>query len=471
MTTKIASTDIQASALDQLIVPKLVSATVGSATATATAGGEQVTVTGAEFNAGAIVYIDNVSTTTTFISSTSVSFIAPAKTAGTYNLYVYNTDGTTAAKPGGIIYFDPPVFSTAAGALSTLTLNVAYSTTIAATGGTITYSLVSGSLPTGLTLNSSSGVISGTVTSGSGSFTFTIAATNQYNQRVTREFSIVLVLTSSLEYLIVAGGGGGGVGGGGGAGGFRTASNMTVGYATTYAVTVGSGGPPAYLAGALINSNCNGNDSSFNGITSTGGGAGATSFTGNGGGATAANGTTYKGANGGSGGGSGGNSDTGSTTVPGGTGIAGQGNNGGSGAGIGGSPSGGGGGASAAGGNAGGSIAGGAGTSSSITGSAVTYAGGGGGGSFNTTTGAGGAGGGGNGTNGGTTAGSGTANTGGGGGGNSGGGSSGSGGSGIVVIRYSDSLPAASSTTGSPTYTVAGGFRVYSFTGNGSITW
>jgi hypothetical protein len=47
----------------------------------------------------------------------------------------------------------------------------------------------------------------------------------------------------------------------------------------------------------------------------------------------------------------------------------------------------------------------------------------------------------------------------------------GSGGSGIVIIRYADSFPAASSTTGSPTVTVAGGFRVYTFTSSGSITF
>jgi hypothetical protein len=60
---------------------------------------------------------------------------------------------------------------------------------------------------------------------------------------------------------------------------------------------------------------------------------------------------------------------------------------------------------------------------------------------------------------------SGTVNTGGG-----GGGSQGSGGSGIVIIRYADTYAAATSTTGSPTITVAGGYRVYKYTSSGSIT-
>jgi hypothetical protein len=47
----------------------------------------------------------------------------------------------------------------------------------------------------------------------------------------------------------------------------------------------------------------------------------------------------------------------------------------------------------------------------------------------------------------------------------------GNGGSGIVIIRYPDTLPAASTTTGSPTITTTGGYRIYKWTGSGSITF
>ena len=81
----------------------------------------------------------------------------------------------------------------------------------------------------------------------------------------------------------------------------------------------------------------------------------------------------------------------------------------------------------------------------------------------------GGAGGGGNGTNAnGTTAGSGT-NTGGGGGAQHHlAGSGGPGGSGVVIFR---SIARAVSTTGSPSEVINGGEFVYTFTGNGSITY
>jgi hypothetical protein len=42
---------------------------------------------------------------------------------------------------------------------------------------------------------------------------------------------------------------------------------------------------------------------------------------------------------------------------------------------------------------------------------------------------------------------------------------------GIVAIKYADSFAPATATTGSPTITVANGFRVYEWTSSGSITF
>jgi len=240
----------------------------------------------------------------------------------------------------------------------------------------------------------------------------------------------------SVEYLVVAGGGGGGgsSGGGGGAGGFLTGTFTPVVTGTTYTVTVGAGGA----------STVNGNNSVFAGVTSFGGGGGATSV-------------TQNGRSGGSGGGGAGTGGTG------GAGTLGQGNSGGGG----GTDRGGGGGGAGAVGGSGVSVAGGggAGLSSSISGSSVFYAGGGGG--RGNPAGAGGTGGGGGGSYSGTGT-AGTANSGGGGGGGS---TGGAGGSGVVIIRYPDALANASSTTGSPTLTTTGGYKIYTFNASGTITW
>lgn len=227
---------------------------------------------------------------------------------------------------------------------------------------------------------------------------------------------------TAVDYLIVAGGGGGGdtAGGGGGAGGMLTGSGSAVTPGSPYTVTIGNGGAKK----------TQGNTSTFNATSATGGGYGGTND-----GADA--GPVAGGA-----GGSGGGSANSASFANGGAGTGGQGSNGGANQNSNPYPSGGGGGASAAGAAGSGSQsgAGGNGSASSISGSSVTYAGGGGGGdsSQGAARGLGGSGGGGaGGTASAPTPG--TDNLGGGGGGT--GGNNGTkigavGGKGVVILSY-----------------------------------
>ena len=171
----------------------------GNDTAAATAGGQTVTLNGAGFNAGASVLINgSYAGVVSVANSTSLSFTTPSNSGGTYILYVINTDGGTGISVPGISYSGTPSWSNAAGSLATVYETAAVNTQLTATGdiadGTITYSLQSGTLPPGSSLNSSTGLLSGTtqVTENSTTYNFTIRATDGQNQDTDRAFSITI---------------------------------------------------------------------------------------------------------------------------------------------------------------------------------------------------------------------------------------------------------------------------------------
>jgi hypothetical protein len=531
----------------------------GDNTAANTGGGDVITLTGANFASGASVVINGQAVgTVTVVSNTTVTFVSPALSTGSYIIYLINTDGGTAVAVPGIQYSGTPVWTTAAGTLGSVYETTVLSNTVIATGDApISYSLHSGTLPTGSTLNAN-GAITGTSPSAASSttYTFTIRATDGQNQDTDRQFSLTVnpdvvtwntpadgntytvasgtaisnvslsatsvigygvqytantlptgitlsgntisgtpttvgntntlltatantsgrsstrvvnfviteppAIPSTVEYLVVAGGGGSGTyntygfsGGAGGGGGLLTGTT-SISQGTTYTITVGGGGASAAQGGNTV----------FAGLTAIGGGTGG-----------------YGGSSGGNGG-SGGSAGQNWSVVNGGKGVypgstyidaPRQGYDGG--------PagtacnylgecyayaSGGGGGAAGSGGNPSSytlptSAPGGAAYQSNISGANIFYSGGGGGQSYNGNPGIGG----GNGTSGGNAGQNGVTNTGGG----AGASNDKAGGSGVVIIRYSDTFGAAASTTGSPTVTVAGGYRIYKFTGSGSITF
>jgi len=146
-----------------------------------------------------------------------------------------------------------------------------------------TYFVSSGTLPTGITLNSSTGVVSGTptalYTAANVVFAVKDAQNNQAVTTVTVSFEVVAP-GYTLNYLIVAGGGGGGYssvgsyGGGGGGGGGFLSGNTYVSFGNPYSIQVGAGGLGSTGTGA----GAPGNNSIFSSFTSIGGGGGGSTL-------------------------------------------------------------------------------------------------------------------------------------------------------------------------------------------------
>jgi hypothetical protein len=228
-----------------------------------------------------------------------------------------------------------PVWVTASGSLGNVTEGNAASFTVQATdpesAGAIRYDVVGNSLPSGLSLNTATGAITGTAgaVGADTTSTFTIQASDVDSNVSFREFSITIVnitITSftasgtlsvpvgvtAVDVLVVAGGGGGGYGpsgcgtgafysGGGGAGGLIYRPGFPVTPGGTVSVTVGCGGTNGTSCGTAAPA---GQDSVFGTLTAKGGGGGG--------------GRTSGGASGGSGGGGGspGTHSGGSATQP-----------------------------------------------------------------------------------------------------------------------------------------------------------
>lgn len=450
-----------------------------------------ITITGTNFTAGATATLvgndgtEIVASSTTVNNLTSITAVFGAIPANKepYDIRVTNPSNLYGVYYDVLTVNDTPTWNTQPGSLGTFSEGSSISVSLSASdeeNNTITYSLASGSvLPSGVSLNSSTGVISGTlpnITSDT-TYSFTVNASDGINSATSRNFSITSIAAFEVEALVIAGGGGGGndVGGGGGAGGvlYKTAHELSRGIAIT--VTVGNGGSTGDPGN-------DGQDSQFDVLVAKGGGGGGHYYSGvgrvggSGGGAAGRDNGTYS--NGGS---------SNQTSSNGGTGY---GNAGGGASGGSNYVGAGGGGAGAVGESTANDGTGGAGGSGLSTWSAWGlatdsghdvsgtrwFAGGGSGGSNVGQSSVPGSNGGGGrgavrsaGTN--TAYASAIANTGGGGGGSGAGGSSGgNGGSGIVIIRYPDTKPDAVSVTNGTKY-VSGGYKYYKFNSSGTITF
>ncbi len=172
-------------------------------------------------------------------SSTGVISGTPTGT-GTSNFTVQVTDvnSVTASKPLSLTVVAPLTVSTSS--LPNGTQNAAYSTTLAATGGTTpyTWSISAGTLPTGLALASNTGVISGTPT-GTGTSNFTVKVTDANSLTATQPLSLTVLVPLTVTTTTLPNGT------------QNTAYNTTlaaVGGTTPYIWSISSGTLPTGLA-------------------------------------------------------------------------------------------------------------------------------------------------------------------------------------------------------------------------------
>jgi hypothetical protein len=283
----------------------------------------------------------SVSGNNTYQGSASASFTPTM--AGTYWWYAsYGGDtlnGSSSTTCGSgmtstVVSSSTPPTITSANS-TTFTAGESGSFTVTTSGSpTVTSITESGTLPTGVAFNYTSGstaTLSGTPTQG-GIFNITITASNGVSPNATQNFTLTVNLTASsppgtytyvvppgyanVNFTSCGGGGGGGAtptsggaGGGGGAGECQTGTINVPPSGTTLTVYVGGGGAAGTAAGAA-----------GGGVTSYGnGGAGGGAATGGGGGggggaSIITAGSTYIVSDPGGGGGSGGGATTSSGT-------------------------------------------------------------------------------------------------------------------------------------------------------------
>ena len=148
-------------------------------------------VTAVNATSGATIVADEVS----FSSATSITAKFTITVDGTYKLYIENPDGNAVQSGTVLTVSDVPSWTTSAGSLGSFAGGASINVTVAATDAT-SFAVQSGSLPGGISLNTSTGVISGNESGASSTTTynFTIRATDAQGQTADRAFSIEITV-------------------------------------------------------------------------------------------------------------------------------------------------------------------------------------------------------------------------------------------------------------------------------------
>jgi hypothetical protein len=168
------------------------------------------TITGTSFKTGSVArFIPSTGNpitakSTTVVSTTTITCVSPDNLdsfAAPYAIEIAIPSGLTNKSEFVIEVDAPPVFSTPAGTIVTTPWNVPISYSIVATDveGSVTYALTSGALPSGITLNTSTGLLSGTLLAQeTTTYTFEITAIDTFTNSSSREFNIVVQNTAPI---------------------------------------------------------------------------------------------------------------------------------------------------------------------------------------------------------------------------------------------------------------------------------
>jgi hypothetical protein len=132
-------------------------------------------------------------------SATELTINVTIATDANYFIRVENPNGLAVRSTTALLTVsDAPVFSTSAGSLGSFSAGSSISTSVLATSDSaVTYSIFSGAFPSGIALNTSTGAITGTDSSGVTAetvFNFTIRATDLEAQTVDRAFSLTITV-------------------------------------------------------------------------------------------------------------------------------------------------------------------------------------------------------------------------------------------------------------------------------------
>jgi LPXTG-motif cell wall-anchored protein len=166
-----------------------------------TTGGTSVTITGTGFRAGATATIGGENCTNVLVSATSLTCETSSAQPGQASVEVTNSDGQSNVANTLFTYVAPPSVSP-----STQTVSGTAGTAVAASTaftpnnftGAVSYAVTSGTLPAGLAISSSTGVISGTPSAAStASVTITATGATAGSATATVTFAIAAATTTT----------------------------------------------------------------------------------------------------------------------------------------------------------------------------------------------------------------------------------------------------------------------------------